>query len=83
MGRNVINVIKTEIYQSSAKHVQKISLVCLSSLHAAGARAAAHAERVGGMRGNIFTKERSDVFKEHDLTKCSVLVVFEDFFHPF
>lgn len=32
MGRNVIIIIKTEIYQSSAKHVQKISLV-LTLLH--------------------------------------------------
>lgn len=72
MGRNAINVIKTEIYQSSAKHVQKISLVCPSSLHAAGARAAAHAEHVGGMRRNIFTKERSGDFKEHDFVRPNV-----------
>lgn len=63
MGRNVINSIKTEIYQSSAKHVRKISLVCLSSLPAAGVRAAAHAQRVGGMHGNIFTKERAGIFE--------------------
>lgn len=36
MGRNAINVIKTEMYQSSAKHVQKISLVCLYPLPPCG-----------------------------------------------